>query len=150
MCTMRPSLSVHLSWVFHECPLCELCVTSCCSWALVAVYMSVDGIESQGDCKDWLWLQWTSCCLEADPTEWDLLQWGSGACWSTISGANCVVLCVGSVASWEGLWCLPMSLLPMSSLSHLAGATKWTELGNCLGVWRHLGVTVLWTKATCH
>ena len=61
----------------QECPLCGLCVLSCCSWALIAVGMSINGWGSPSG-----WMLMT--IAGADPTEQDSFWWSSGLCLDTL------------------------------------------------------------------
>ena len=57
-----------------------LCIPFC--WALIAVNTSVRNIYLQADrLQDLLSLPWKVSCAGADPSEPDLLQWGSVARW---------------------------------------------------------------------
>ena len=107
----------------QKCPLCKVCGPSCCNWALIAIGPFMHGINPQAGwlwgptlttacellCRSWphkvessqqglgpaemsLWI----CCLQIllDPVLM-LSEAGHWVCWLW--------------ASWEVLWCRPMS-----------------------------------------
>ena len=61
------------SWALQMCPLCGLYTPFYCSWALIAVGMSVATVYPRKiSYKDWLWPPWRISCAGAYPTEQDI------------------------------------------------------------------------------
>lgn len=63
-------------------PLFGLCPPSCLvePWSLLA--QQGEGFTARLIVsEDWSWIQWKICHVLANTTEWDVLQWHSGAWW---------------------------------------------------------------------
>ena len=88
--------------------------------------------------ETWPWLQWTSCCVGADPMEQDLLWWDSGAYWVCPLGVLFVEVVQGSSGVLipgllgKGLG-QPMAAAAFA-LPGAIWATKWSTDSTCAGL----------------
>ena len=113
------SLLVHPSWTLQVCPPRGMCTPSCCSWTLITVGISMEGIDLQAN---WLqklavttdlWPPGKIGCSGAHPTEQELLQQGSGASW--VCPLSMLLL---EVVKWcfDMIWGCPLGVWPWGCL----------------------------------
>lgn len=103
-----------LCLMLQECHLCGLCMPSICSWTLITLGKSVDGINPQvASLWDWLLPQYTSCCVGGWPRGAVFAPSGSGTCLDHPLGT----LLVGSI-SWCSVvvWRWPLGILVLKPL----------------------------------
>ena len=97
--TQVHSILGHLSWVFQECPLCELCGPSYCNWVwLLLAHSCVGSALRLANCEDQPWPQHMSCCASADHMKHNLPQLDLISAKISLWYDTCE-------ANWILLWC---------------------------------------------